>query len=29
MRDARHCDCNRATPGSAGSTVPTPALDNR
>lgn len=29
MRDARHCDCNRATPGSVGSTVPTPALDNR
>jgi hypothetical protein len=29
MRDARHCDCNRATPGSAGSTVPTPPLDNR
>jgi hypothetical protein len=29
MRDSRHCDCNRATPGSVGSTVPTPALDNR
>jgi hypothetical protein len=29
MRDSRHCDCNRATPGSVGSAVPTPALDNR
>jgi hypothetical protein len=29
MRDARHCDCNRAAPGSVGSAVPTPALDNR
>jgi hypothetical protein len=29
MRDSRHCDCNRATPGSVGSTVTTPALDNR
>jgi len=29
MRDARHCDCSRATPGSVGSAVPTPALDNR
>jgi hypothetical protein len=29
MRDSRHCDCNRATPGSVGSAVPTPTLDNR
>jgi hypothetical protein len=29
MRDARRCDCNRATPGSVGSAVPTPQLDNR
>jgi len=29
MRDARRCDCNRATPGSTQSAVPIPALDNR
>ncbi len=29
LRDSRRCDCNRAMPGSVGSAVPTPALDNR